>query len=199
MRDPASGLCSQSRWHPNRLVRRTAHRHVAELALEIDAVGFARQFYLVGRCNELMQHAWYISGLSVSIGGRLNARCISSPCVGKADPSSHCQARGRGAAKSVGSTASPSSLAAAASRSGVSAASQSSSAACNVGQPGTSATRAPSALTATALQGREPHSSKIATARVQPAEAPLILWGKQLTVKPLPGSASRLCSFSRWQ
>src|SRR5215470_7701345 len=36
--------------------------------------------------------------------------------------------------------------------------------------------------------------SMIATARVQPAEAARILTGKQLTVKPLDGSASRLCS-----
>lgn len=35
-------------------------------------------------------------------------------------------------------------------------------------------------------------SSMIATARVQPADAPLILCGKQLTVKPWDGSASRL-------
>lgn len=42
-------------------------------------------------------------------------------------------------------------------------------------------------------------SSKMATARVQPAEAPRILCGKQLTVKPCGGRASRLCSFSRWQ
>src|SRR5262249_7997605 len=42
-------------------------------------------------------------------------------------------------------------------------------------------------------------SSKIAPARVQPAEAPRILCGKQAMVKPSPGSASRLCSFSRWQ
>jgi cytochrome c len=42
-----------------------------------------------------------------------------------------------------------------------------------------------------------PHSSKIATARVQPADAPRILWGKQQIVKPSPGNASRLCSFSR--
>ena len=41
--------------------------------------------------------------------------------------------------------------------------------------------------------------SRIATARVQPADAPRILTGKQHTVKPSPGSASRLCSFSRWQ
>ena len=39
----------------------------------------------------------------------------------------------------------------------------------------------------------------MATARVQPAEAPRILCGKQLMKKPLAGSASRLCSFSRWQ
>ena len=44
-----------------------------------------------------------------------------------------------------------------------------------------------------------PQSSKMATARVQPAEAPRILCGKQQTVKPSPGRASRLCSFSRWQ
>ena len=42
-------------------------------------------------------------------------------------------------------------------------------------------------------------SSKIATARVQPADAPRILCGKQLMKKPSAGSASRLCSFSRWQ
>ena len=35
-------------------------------------------------------------------------------------------------------------------------------------------------------------SSMIATARVQPAEAPLILCGKQLTVKPRGGSDSRV-------
>ena len=42
-------------------------------------------------------------------------------------------------------------------------------------------------------------SSKIATARVHPADAPRILCGKQEITKPSPGSASRLCSFSRWQ
>ena len=42
-------------------------------------------------------------------------------------------------------------------------------------------------------------SSKIATARVQPAEAPRILWGKQLMKKPSAGSASSGGSFSRWQ
>ena len=42
-------------------------------------------------------------------------------------------------------------------------------------------------------------SSKMATARVQPAEAPRILCGKQLMKKPVGGSASRLCSFSMWQ
>ena len=49
--------------------------------------------------------------------------------------------------------------------------------------------------------GREPppQSSRMATARVQPADAPRIFTGKQHTVKPSPGSASRLCSFSRWQ
>src|SRR5450830_1487447 len=41
--------------------------------------------------------------------------------------------------------------------------------------------------------------SKMATARVQPAEAPRILCGKQLMVKPCGGSASSWCSFSRWQ
>src|SRR5688572_11343901 len=34
------------------------------------------------------------------------------------------------------------------------------------------------------ILGHGLHSSKMATARVQPAEAPLILCGKQLTVKP---------------
>ena len=43
------------------------------------------------------------------------------------------------------------------------------------------------------------HSSMIATARVQPAEARSILTGKQDTVKPLDGKSSRLCSFSMWQ
>ena len=40
-------------------------------------------------------------------------------------------------------------------------------------------------------------SSKIATARVQPAEAARIFTGKQQTKKPSEGSFSRLCSFSR--
>ena len=44
-----------------------------------------------------------------------------------------------------------------------------------------------------------PYSSKIATARVKPAEAARILKGKQAMVKPKGGSASRLCSFSKWQ
>ena len=43
------------------------------------------------------------------------------------------------------------------------------------------------------------HSSIIATARVKPAEAALILKGKQETVNPVLGSASRLLSFSIWQ
>ena len=43
------------------------------------------------------------------------------------------------------------------------------------------------------------HPSMIATARVQPAEARSILVGKQETVKPVDGSASRLCNFSIWQ
>jgi len=42
-------------------------------------------------------------------------------------------------------------------------------------------------------------SSKIATARVHPADAPRILCGKHEITKPSPGNASRLCSFSRWQ
>ena len=42
-------------------------------------------------------------------------------------------------------------------------------------------------------------TSTIATARVQPAEARSIFTGKQATVKPVDGSASRLCSFSMWQ
>lgn len=41
--------------------------------------------------------------------------------------------------------------------------------------------------------------SSTATARVQPADPPLILTGKQMTVKPLAGSLSRLASFSIWQ
>ena len=42
-------------------------------------------------------------------------------------------------------------------------------------------------------------ASMIATALVQPAEPPRTFTGKQLTMKPLGGSASRLCSFSIWQ
>src|SRR5881409_2467410 len=38
---------------------------------------------------------------------------------------------------------------------------------------------------------------KIATARVQPAEAPRIFTGKHAIVKPWAGSVSRLCGFSR--
>ena len=36
-------------------------------------------------------------------------------------------------------------------------------------------------------------------ARVQPAEAPRIFTGKQLTMKSLGWKLSRLCSFSMWQ
>jgi hypothetical protein len=43
------------------------------------------------------------------------------------------------------------------------------------------------------------HSSTIATARTQPAEPRWTLTGKQLTVKPTLGSASRLESFSIWE
>ncbi len=43
------------------------------------------------------------------------------------------------------------------------------------------------------------YSSRMATARVQPADAPLIFTGKQATLKPAAGSFSRLCSFSMWQ
>ena len=42
-------------------------------------------------------------------------------------------------------------------------------------------------------------SSRIATARMNPAEAPLILNGKQETWYPLDGSKSRFASFSMWQ
>jgi hypothetical protein len=42
------------------------------------------------------------------------------------------------------------------------------------------------------------HSSMIATARVQPAEARSIFTGKQETVNPTDGNASRFPSFSRW-
>src|SRR4051794_10483880 len=41
--------------------------------------------------------------------------------------------------------------------------------------------------------------SNIATARVQPADPPVILCGKHATVNPLAGSCSRLHSFSMWQ
>ena len=47
--------------------------------------------------------------------------------------------------------------------------------------------------------GHRAYSSKIATARVHPALAPLILCGKQLIMKPVEGIASRLCIFSMWQ
>ena len=43
------------------------------------------------------------------------------------------------------------------------------------------------------------HSSRIATARVQPADAFLIFAGKQAIENPVDGSASRLPSFSIWQ
>mmetsp|Transcript_14412 Transcript_14412/g.20629 ORF Transcript_14412/g.20629 Transcript_14412/m.20629 type:complete len:84 (-) Transcript_14412:656-907(-) len=39
----------------------------------------------------------------------------------------------------------------------------------------------------------------MATALVHPAEALLILTGKQQIVKPWLGNTSRLCSFSKWQ
>jgi carboxyl-terminal processing protease len=42
-------------------------------------------------------------------------------------------------------------------------------------------------------------ASRIATARVQPAEAALIFTGKHETTKPSAGNCSRLCSFSMWQ
>src|SRR5207248_3551081 len=43
------------------------------------------------------------------------------------------------------------------------------------------------------------HASRIATARVQPADARSIFTGKHETVKPVDGNCSRLCSFSMWQ
>ena len=45
----------------------------------------------------------------------------------------------------------------------------------------------------------EPHAGRMATARVQPADARCTFTGKALTRKPSAGSASRLCSFSIWQ
>jgi hypothetical protein len=42
-------------------------------------------------------------------------------------------------------------------------------------------------------------ASMIAIALVQPAEPPRTFTGKQLTVKPVDGRVSRLCSFSIWQ
>ncbi len=53
--------------------------------------------------------------------------------------------------------------------------------------------------TVLAPDARRAYSPRIATARVQPAEAPLIFTGKHATVKPVAGSASRLASFSIWQ
>jgi hypothetical protein len=50
------------------------------------------------------------------------------------------------------------------------------------------------------MAGRgSPQLSNIATARVQPAEAALIFTGKQHTMNPVAGSASRFDSFSMWQ
>ena len=43
------------------------------------------------------------------------------------------------------------------------------------------------------------HPSMMATARVQPADAALILTGKHAIMNPVAGIASRLCSFSMWQ
>jgi hypothetical protein len=51
----------------------------------------------------------------------------------------------------------------------------------------------------TACYGFPPYSSKIATARVQPAEPRCTFTGRQEMVKPLGGSLSRLESFSMWQ
>ena len=43
------------------------------------------------------------------------------------------------------------------------------------------------------------YPSMIATARHHPAEARSIFTGRQLSVKPVDGNCSRLCSFSMWQ
>jgi hypothetical protein len=43
------------------------------------------------------------------------------------------------------------------------------------------------------------YASRIATARVQPAEARSIFTGKHDTMKPVDGSCSRWCNFSMWQ
>ena len=43
------------------------------------------------------------------------------------------------------------------------------------------------------------YPSRIATARVQPAEARSIFTGKHDTMNPVEGSCSRLFSFSMWQ
>src|SRR5262245_59557629 len=42
-------------------------------------------------------------------------------------------------------------------------------------------------------------ASMIATALVHPADPPCTFTGKQLTMNPVAGNASRLCSFSTWQ
>jgi len=58
------------------------------------------------------------------------------------------------------------------------------------------------AFAGVATDGSKPHviySSRIATARVNPAEAALILNGKAETVKPVLGNWSRLVIFSIWQ
>ena len=43
------------------------------------------------------------------------------------------------------------------------------------------------------------YPSRMATARVQPAEARSIFTGKHDTMNPVDGSCSRLCNFSMWQ
>lgn len=58
------------------------------------------------------------------------------------------------------------------------------------------------AFAGVAADGSKPHviySSRIATARVNPAEAALILNGKAETMKPVLGNWSRLVIFSIWQ
>ena len=47
------------------------------------------------------------------------------------------------------------------------------------------------------MMNAKSQSGRIATARVQPAEARWIFTGKQTTSKPSAGNCSRLCSFSR--
>lgn len=61
------------------------------------------------------------------------------------------------------------------------------------------ATGAPRSFGASIVGALDHQPSRMATARVQPAEARSIFTGKHDTMKPVDGSCSRLCNFSMWQ